>query len=172
MPAPTTTGANMGYPSTVDAFPVQPWFLCADDPAALPSSAAGSANTAYFVAYTLTTGFFANAIRCRFGSGGNGHFDVGIYDVNGNLIVNLGSTATSSAIVTSTITTTYLAPGQYWFALWIDNATDTITRFNPTTNLDAVQSVSASSHLPSTMSGSANSSFKPVIEVLRSGGWS
>jgi parallel beta helix pectate lyase-like protein len=165
-------GTNWNVVSS--AAPV-PWVLMAGDPSAYGGNAA-TANTAYFVGVTLQAAATLTGLRVRFNSvGGSGHYDVGIYDYAGNLLAHSGSTATASgAPLTYTLGTPLkLAPGNYWMAFWIDNATDQpFSRVANTQGVDVIQSVSASSNLPATNSGAANAIYKPWIAGLLQGGWS
>lgn len=68
------------------------------------------------------------------GSVSAGNLDMGIYDINGNLLTHTG--VTSAATFASTSQTITLATpfpigvGNYYLAIWIDNATDTYFRNN------------------------------------------
>lgn len=164
----------MGYASTVDTGQAVPWALFVDDPSTYGGNAA-SANTAYFVGVTLPTNATLTGIRVRFDTGGNGNYDVGIYNSAGTLLTNKGAAVSSTATLTWTLGTPLpLAPGNYWLALWVASASDQpySRNANNRPGVDIMQSVSASSNLPATMSGAANASFKPFIIGLLSGGWS
>jgi hypothetical protein len=80
----------MPYPPSVDTGIASSWALYDGDLAAYTSSAALATNTAYLVGVYLPGPATLTGIRVRFGSGGAGNFDVGIYDVNGNLIWSNG----------------------------------------------------------------------------------
>lgn len=57
-----------------------------------------------------------------------GNLDMGIYDVNGNLLCHVGSTAASAINTTQTINLAapFLLPaGRYTFGFWVDNSLDT-----------------------------------------------
>lgn len=115
-------------------------------------------------------------IRVRFGVSGNGTCDLGIYDTNGNLLNHSGATTTSGGVFTYTLGTAIaLSAGQYWLAYWISNNTDTIYRFNWTSNFLVAKAGSATSNLPNAMSSItslANTGTGVAIMGLVQGGWS
>ncbi len=144
------------------------------------------ANTAYLVAaQPLRVPATLTGIRVRFNAGGAGHYDVGIYsDVNGVPTSLLGHSASSNtALVTATGVQTpaliggnlALLAGRYWLALWIDNATDTITKQGgANNNMVLVQSGTNAGPLPaaaSSLSGLANANFKPLLIGILLNGW-
>jgi hypothetical protein len=166
--------------------PVTPQALY-DGELASNGAAAGTANTVYLVAVTLYAPATLTAVRCRFSTGGNGHYDTGIYDASGtngapgNLLAHGASSATALATAAGVQSPAFtggnlaLSPGKYWLALWIDNATDTIIRFGASLSLAVVQSGTNNGPLPSaasSISSLANTNFKPVLIGLISGGWS
>lgn len=173
----------MGYPSTVD--------IGGPTPLALPywgdlnagGNSAGGSNTVYLIGVTLPGPAVLTSVRVRFGTGGSGHYDTGIYDATGtngsagNLLAHAASTNTSLATATGVQTPAFisnvtLSPGRYWLALWIDNATDTINRVNGTSSGIITQSFSSSGPLPSSASSPANTGFTPVLIGIVQGGWS
>ncbi len=162
----------MAYASTVDTGQVKPFALYVGDPT-LPSPQTLVANDAFFVGVYCPAHVVVSGFRTYFGSGGAGHWDAGIYDSAGTLLTHVGSTATASGLQTLTLTTPYpIAPGQYWLALWIDNATDTVAaRASQIAGMEPVQRVDTGS-MPSTMSGAGNTATKPYILGLLQGGWS
>lgn len=158
-----------------------------DGEIAQTSSSVGVANTAYLVGMTLYAQATLTGIRVRFAIGGNGHYDVGIYDSSGTnrtagtLLAHAAATATSLATSAATLTPALiggnlpLSPGNYWLALWIDNITDTFNKQSASGSLAVVQSGTNSGPLPSSassLSGLANATLKPVLIGLLSGGWS
>lgn len=165
----------MPYPSTVDTGQVQPHAIYEGD---LGSTGAGTltANTAYLVGVTLTASVMLTAMRMRFGSGGAGHYDIGIYDSGGNLLWHSGSVVSATGVQTQTLATPLgLAPGKYWLALWVDNATDTVNRATGVVNLIVTQSGTNASSLPATtagLTGLTNGTIKPFLIGLIQGGWS
>src|SRR2546421_5192281 len=111
--------------TTITTTSIQPFALKAGDPAETNNSGVGVANTAYLVAADeLKVPATLTGIRVKFGAGGAGHYDVGLYsDVNGvptSLLTHAAATATS--LVTSTATLTpaliwgnlVLQAGRYW----------------------------------------------------------
>jgi hypothetical protein len=187
MPAPNTTGgALMGYPASVDNGLILPEALY-DGEVAAGVSTAPVATTAYLVAVKLTAPATLTGIRVRFGVGGTGHYDVGIYDATGangapnNLLAH--AAAVASSLITSTATLTpaliggnlVLSPGNYWLAVWCENAADTIFRVTAGNNMAPVQSGTTAGPLPalaSSLTALGNSNFKPIIVGLLLGGWS
>lgn len=175
----------MPYPSSVDAGQVVPFALY-DGEIASNSAAALVANTCYLVGVTLNAYATLTSMRVDFGTGGNGHYDLGVYDATGangapiNLLAHCAATNTTLATATGLVTGTFissvaLAPGRYWLALWIDNATDTVTKSNSHNNQSVSQSGTNAGPLPalaSSIAGLANNAVKPVLLGLFSGGWS
>lgn len=151
------------------------------------SSGAGVANTAYLVAVRLPVPATLTNVRVRFQAGGTGHYDVGIYDASGTngapgtLLAHAASTSTSLATATGVQTPALiggnlaLAAGNYWLALWVDNATDTFVKASGNNNMMLVQSGTNAGPLPaaaSSLTGLANVNLKPMLIGLLSGGWS
>lgn len=163
----------MPFPTTYDTGGPGVWAWVVDDPAN-QSTGTTTANTAFFVGAVLRDYITVTALRFRFGTAGSGHYDLGIYDVNGNRLVSLGSTVTAGGTLTTTLATPLpLAPGRYWHAFWIDNATDQITKSNGNANNVVVQSASTASPLPASMSSLtlADVNIRPIIFCLN-GNWS
>jgi len=166
---------------------VQPLALYDGDLAVSNSAGVGVANTAYLVGTVLRAPATLTNVRVRFGAGGAGHYDVGIYDATGtngaagNLLAHAASSNTALATATGAQTPALiggnlsLQAGRYWLALWIDNATDTINRVTGATSLTIVQSGTNAGPLPaaaSSLTGLANTTFKPIIVGLLLNGWS
>ena len=159
-----------------------------DGELATTGAAAGVATTCYLVGVVLWTPATLTNVRCGFGAGGSGHYDVGIYDATGtngapnNLLAHAAATATSIATATGNQTPALiggnlaLAAGRYWLALWIDNATDTIFRPGASAVGRAVtMSGTNAGPLPalaSSITSLADGSFKPWLVGLLAGGWS
>lgn len=149
-----------------------PWSLELGD-IGLGGPNALSANSAYFMGVSLPVSATVTAMRVNFTAGGNGNYDIGMYDVNGNRLFNRGATASATGVQTYTLGTPFaLSPGRYWLAFWISNATDTVSSRGNSANMEVVQSVSASSNLPTTNSGAANTTIKPYVQALLQGAWS
>ncbi len=156
---------------------VKPWALYDGDPGQVSNNGALVANTCYLVGVTLNVPAVLTALRMRFGAGGAGHYDIGIYDSGGNLLAHSGSTVSATGAQTYTLATPLgLAPGRYWLALWVDNATDTILRSTGSGNMNVTQSGTNATGLPSATSGItslANAATRPVIiGILQGSGWS
>jgi len=115
--------------------PPQEWILGSD---ALETGAGGAtgvaaANQVYLVAVTVRGTTTISAMRTHVGSTATGHTDMGIYDVNGNLlthtgaVLNVASAANTNALSGGNYT---LSPGNYYIAMCCDNSTDTYSRMN------------------------------------------
>lgn len=115
------------------------------------------ANKALLIPFRLVVPFTVKQISWFNGSVVSGNVDAGVYDIAGNRLVSIGSTAQSgtSTIQAVTCTTTPLAPGYYFMALAADNTTATMTRFGSigVTILEAhgMQEMAAAFALPSTI---------------------
>lgn len=179
----------MAFSSLPSPWPVSPFALMSDLGINTNNAgAAGANNTVIFVAAEpLQATITIIKMRARFSIGGNGHYDLGVYDSTGanlgpgNLLCNCASSATALATSASTVSPVVLAntilnPGLYWLALWIDNTTDTFNRQTISGNMAPVMSGTvAAGPLPATASavtGLANSGILPFILGLRLGGWS
>jgi len=148
------------------------------------SSSAVTANTVYFIGTSLYAPATLTGIRVRFSTGGNGHYDIGIYDATGtngapgNLLAHAAATNTSLVTSSATLTPAFingnlaLSPGRYWLALWVDNSTDAVNRQLASQNVGVVVVMTSTGPLPATASGLSNGTLKPVLVGLLSGGWS
>ncbi len=152
------------------------------------SSQALTANGVYLVGVVLNAPVTLTGVRLRFAAGGSGHYDVGIYDSSGtngapgNLLAHAAATSTSLATATGTQSPTFtggnlnLAPGKYWLAVWVDNATDTVNKQSASGNMAVIQSGTVTAGpLPaaaSSITGLANATVKPLLIGLISGSWS
>lgn len=90
-----------------------------------------SANLAVYIPFTI--GYPTTFVKATWFNGatvGTNHVDVGIYDSQGNRLVNTGSTLTSGAsqIQSASITPTKLEQGSYFLAMSMDGTTDTVFR--------------------------------------------
>ena len=163
----------MPYPTTVDTGQVVPWALYAGD---LSSATAGTitANVAIFIAATLYGSATLVGFKVRFGTGGAGNYDVGLYDASGARMTHIGSTVTASGFQNPSVTPLPLSPGRYWLGFWIDNATDTVNRLaGATGGVDIVQFIgSVSGGLPASTSGATAATNKIAVVGLLQGGWS
>ena len=155
---------------------VAPWALYNGDPAQASNNGVLVANTCYLAGVELYVPAVLTGIRARFGAGGNGHYDLGIYDINGNLLTHSGSTASATGVATYTLGTALtLSPSRYWLAFWIDNATDTVERVTSQNNMAVTQTGTNATGLPSATSsitGLANATTRPILFGLLQGGWS
>jgi len=143
-----------------------------------------TANTAYFVGVTLYATVFLSAIRARFGTGGTGHFDVGVYTDSagspGTLVDHAALTATSLVDpVSATVNPAFLngnmqlQPGRYWLAFWIDNAVDQVLRQAAASGFAGpVKTLATAGPLPASGAGAINASTKIIMAGLIVGNWS
>src|SRR5579859_4798621 len=191
MPAPSTTGAHMGYPSSVDTGQIAPLALY-DGEIADNGVVVVTANQIVFVGQTLRANATLHALRCQFNPGGSGHYDLGIYDSSGTVPfaggpgVLLAHTSATASVATSTAVQTptlqggdiLLPPGNYWLALWGDNALDKFVRHTAAgVGMGVVLAGTvAAGPLPanaSSVSGLASiGGSKPILIGLWTGGWS
>jgi len=167
--------------------PVQPLALY-DGELGQTASSAGAATTVYLVGVVLNAPVTLTGVRIRFATvGGTGHYDVGIYDASGanggpgNLLAHAAATATTLGTSAATLTPALiggnlaLAPGRYWLALWIDNATDTFNKQSASGSNAVVLSGTNAGPLPaqaSSIAGLANATLKPLLIGILQGGWS
>lgn len=93
------------------------------DGAGLTSTAWPNANDALFVPIAVPVPVTVYQMACGTGTGTTGNFDLGIYDVGGNLLVSTGSTAKTTANVERVVnvTDTVLLPGLYYLAMSVDD---------------------------------------------------
>jgi hypothetical protein len=107
---------------------IPPFALYADDLAYGTGTSASGA--IFIVGKEIQAPVKITGMKCRMGATAAGNIDMGIYDVNFNLLASKGATA---AVPNSVNTLTFaspllLSPGRYWLA-WIDTAgaTDTVS---------------------------------------------
>jgi hypothetical protein len=140
--------------------PVIPWFL--GDLADIANGQANTrtANTCYFSPIVLLAPVSVLSATMQFGTGGNGNYDQGIYDGQGNLLAHIGSRATSTGVVTVALGSPLsLSPGRYYLAFWTDNALDTSYSSNGTTAGAWPALAGGGASLPAQMSSIAPTSF-------------
>ena len=96
-----------------------------------------SANRALYIPFTLNRPYVVRRLFWANGTTVSGNVDVGIYLADQTKVLSTGSTAqaTISVIQSVSVTETVLAPGNYFMALVMDNATGHIIRVaNPNAN--------------------------------------
>jgi hypothetical protein len=126
------------------------------------------ANTAIFIPFRVAQPTQIVKIFWQNGGAVSGNIDVGIYDLQGNRLVSLGSTAQTgiSAIQIGDITDTILQTGVYYMAMAMDNVTGTQRRFAPTAPLTramGIYNVVSAFPLPSTVTfAGATNAYFPV----------
>ncbi len=153
-----------------------PLALYSDDPATTSVSALG-ATTATLCGIYVPTPFPLASLRVWFSVSGNGNYDVGVYDANGNLLDHAGPVITAGNAQTRALSkgVLNLAPGGYYLALWVASNTDTALVRNGKNNMMVCQAGTVATQLPalsSSISGLANANTRPIIIGLRTGGWS
>ena len=175
----------MGYATSVDTGQVVPLALYNGETGQTASAAPG-ATIVSLVGVTLYAPAVLTGIRVRFAVGGNGHYDVGIYDATGtnsgpgNLLAH--AAATSSTLITSAATLTpsfingniSLSPGRYWLALWTENGSDTVNKQTGSGNVVVAMSGTNAGPLPalaSSISSLANNGLEVILIGMLSGGW-
>ncbi len=91
-----------------------------------------TANKAVFIPFRLAQPVLVTKLFTWNGAAVSGNLDIGIYDASGTKLVSSGSTAQSgtNALQVIDVTDTWIGPGQFYFALVLDNATGTIVRNN------------------------------------------
>jgi len=87
------------------------------------------ANTAFFIPFRIPYAVTAIGMQIYNGTAVSGNLDAGIYSAEGTKIVSSGSIAQAgtSAVQTVSLTATVLAPGLYYMALVLNNATGVVT---------------------------------------------
>jgi hypothetical protein len=175
----------MSYPSTVDTGQTAPKVLMRDY-VGLAGNVPVASNDAYFVLMPpVNASCILSAIRVRFSTGGNGHYDVGIYTDNngvpGTLLANAASSITALATSTNTLTPSLiggnlsLSPGCYWLALWLDNSTDKPASAYLTAGIYPILYANIGSNVLPASAGSLSfteSNYMIYIAGIMQGGWS
>lgn len=92
-----------------------------------------AANRAIFVPFRTAVPILVRQLFNCNGATASGNIDVGIYDRVGTRLVSAGSTAQAgtSVLQVFNVTDTLIGPGQFYFAVALDNTTGTITRQAP-----------------------------------------
>lgn len=81
-----------------------------------------SANRCIFIPFTLSTPFIARQLWVYNATGSvSGNLDLGIYDSTGTLLVSTGSTPAAINLQYIDIDDTLIGPGQFYFAVTVDN---------------------------------------------------
>lgn len=143
-------------------------FKAADASATWPT-----ANLAVFVPFYARVGITPQSAYWMNGSAVSGNVDCGIYDLAGNRLASTGSTAQSGTSTPQSAALTsfpYLAPGQYFMALALDNTTGTIDRYSlaafPTQQMFGMQQATSAFALPSTVTlGNPANAYIPVFGI-------
>lgn len=178
MPQPTTTGANMGYPATVDSNAVAPAIIASEANTLAGGVAATlTINVPFLYAFEVTGQTLqVHQVRWRIGATATGHSNMAIYTASGALVAGSDTGSIANAANT-THTITYgtdvsLSQGQYFMAIASDNGTDTyggitgsvarigVSRHRIGTNLLAVGAMPATL---GTISTSTNNPFMALI---------
>lgn len=118
----------MPYPISVDTGQVAPWII-SNDPASLAGSATVTlvANQVYLYAFEITANITITSAKWHIGTIATGTTDLGVYDVNGNLLAHtgpVGNVAATNMHAAFTSGNFLLGPGQYFLALCPSSASD------------------------------------------------
>lgn len=139
----------------------------------LASSGTLGANVVYYHPFVLHEAALAQSMSYVVGATSNGNVDVGIYDGNGTLLVNSGSTAqgTANTLQNLNTTDTALGPGQYYMAMSLSSGTGTALRTGATdeatlSTFPALVETTGSFGLPSTMTPASSTAAAPLIPYL------
>lgn len=91
-----------------------------------------SANLAFYIPFSIETTVIAQKMAWENGGTVAGTVDVGIYDINKNLLVSLGATSQTgtSSIQFADITDTTLTPGNYYMAMLMSDASTALAGHN------------------------------------------
>ncbi len=109
----------------------QPQNVSAAEALAIGGSASNTlgANSVYLYAFELAVAVTFSGAKWRIGTTGGGTADVGIYDINGNLLTHTGGTTnTGSTNMSANFSggNYTLQPGQYFMAYCTSSATDNV----------------------------------------------
>lgn len=138
------------------------------------SSAWPAANRALFFPIRVASPFLITKVAWLNGATVNGNVDVGVYDILGNQIVSLGSTAqaTINAVQSGDIADTLLERSLYYIALASDSATATFFASAPIALLlrsFGVQEMAAAFPLPATATfANPSSAYIPSFSLHNS----
>lgn len=172
----------MGYPTTVDTGQVQPWILDGASQLVSNGTAALTANTVYVWAEEVQANVTITGMRWRMTATTTGNTSAGIYDGNGNLLAQTGSTLNVANVdnAANFATPLLLSPGRYYLALTPGNGTDTYARAaglqattNPITRSFTATNGSTGGttpSLPPTLGGTTPSALAPALSAIVSGG--
>lgn len=158
---------------------VTPWLLYNEGVAAGSGSGILTANNVYLWAFTLNVPLTITGMRWKVTATATGTTDVGLYDVNGNLLAHTGATANSANSTNSANFSSALAlsPGRYYMAHCPSNSTDTYSRAvlliagsNADTPSLLATNAGSAGVLPATTGGSSASANQPVMSCIVSGG--
>lgn len=156
-----------------------PWIISSDAVAVSAATGTLAANVVYLYAFELAVQVTVTNMKVRITATATGTTDMGIYDVNGNLLTHTGAvTNTANTTMTNALSggNFTLGPGQYFLALCPSNSTDTYQRVSPGNSYSPVsrmrQATNAGSAgvLPATTGGNATSTTAPAFAALLVGG--
>lgn len=181
MPAPTTTGANMGYPATVDSGAIAPAIICSEaNTLAGGVTATLTINVPFLYAFEVTGQTLpVHQVRWRMGATTTGHSNMAIYTAAGTL-VPFSDTGAILNVANTTQTQTYgtdvsLPPGQYFLAIASDNGTDTyggitgaVARIGVSRHRIGTNLLSAGA-MPATLGTISTSTNNPFVALIPTG---
>lgn len=138
-----------------------------------------AANAVYLYAFEVYAPTTITGAKWRMGATTTGTTDIGVYDVNGNLLGHTGATTNTASTNMSAnfISSITLAPGLYFMAMCPSNSTDTYlavtsaaTQTTPTRHRQATNTGTAGV-LPNTTGGYSDTPSKaPAMSLTVSGG--
>lgn len=164
------------FPAPSAPLPI-PWIITSDALAYNAASGVLVANTVYLLTFELNASTTILSVGYRMGATVTGTTDVGIYDVNGNLLGHSGAitnvaNATAKNALTSALS---LSPGLYSAALCTSNGTDTYFRVSNTAGESLSReriavNTGTAGVLPATTGGVTITANAPAIIAVVQGG--
>lgn len=157
--------------------PPVPWAIFPDNHDFRGEGAAVlTANTVYYSDATVRGVCLLTGFRVRFGAGAGGAnlYDVGLYDLNANLLTHTGQIATATGKQSPTLATPYqVNPGKYYLVFWINNAVDTVYSAGIANFLNMDAFGTSASGLPANLSSltSVSTGTRVGMIGLVQGGW-
>ncbi len=157
-----------------------PWII-SNDAAAIGGATSTTlvAEAVYLYAFEIDSTITITGGKWRTGTTAAGTCDVGVYDMNGNLLGHTGqvSNIVSTNMSAALLVNVTLSPGQYFMALWASVATDdylgissTGTFASESRNRIATNATSATG-LPATTGGYADNPTRiPAMSLTIAGG--
>ncbi len=162
---------------------VSPQTLCCGD-LTIGTLGTITGGTVYFAGVETQEFLTLTSVRARFGTGGAGHYDIGVYTDNAGVPdVRIDHAAATNTTLTDAVSASVnpafingnmlLPPGRYWLAFWTDSSTDQVLRQNAATGFAGpIKTLASAGPLPASGAGAANATTKVILAGLISGNWS